>query len=178
MSSSAEWSLIVSAERCLHPQACLQDWYKLFFQAWFGPGHLITDEAAARVWLLYELAGALNYDDPLWQPIGTDYGRVHLGAWKMRGVSVDVLLQGFVASAGKPPLGSLAAWKELWLKVTVWLMREGLATSQDSTHEVVTAALENGATVHHSKHYHQLYQPHYRVLSVEQWKQIKTRYNL
>ena len=51
-------SIRASIERQMatYPQSTLQDIYKSFYQDRFGPGHMISDTASARNYLMRELS--------------------------------------------------------------------------------------------------------------------------
>ncbi|MCD4828653.1 MAG: hypothetical protein K8R90_04380 [Candidatus Cloacimonetes bacterium] len=178
MKHERQLHLIADVERLLHPEARLQDWCKLFFQARYGPGHMVSDADAAHRMLLGELEDDLNTGEPLWQPIGADYGRLHLGPWKAQGLPTEPLLQAFLSSAAVPVVHDVAAWPADWKPLAQWLMREGFARPDDETRVRVLSLPVESSLIHHSEAYRRLYNPHYRVLFTDNWIQLKMRYNL
>jgi len=175
MWSDAMLREMADLELRLRPELRLQDWCKLFFQAMYGPGHMVSDEQTARQWLARELDSELNLTAPLWQPIGQYYGRLHLGPWKARGLPPETLLRAFIASATVPVSAELAAWPAEWENIARRLLREGYAQPDDETLPTVLPLPAGVTHVHHSRHYRRLYNPHYRVLDMEIWNDINVK---
>ena len=92
------WYLVQQAH--LHPATQAQDLIKQCFQAAFGAGHLIVDEAAARRYLESEFAmvGA-DARQPLYEFIAPDVARVNLAAWMAARFPQDWLFRLFLHSA-------------------------------------------------------------------------------
>ena len=85
-----------------YPALDAQDLVKALYQATFGCGHLIADEAMGRKWLTDEMAQcampAGGQCPPLWEPLG-EYSRVHLLPAREAGLSADTLFSLFALSA-------------------------------------------------------------------------------
>ena len=60
----------VNVQMSLYPEARLQDLYKAFFQAEFGPEHIIADTLSAGRYLDSELL--IPDTDIMYEPIGAD----------------------------------------------------------------------------------------------------------
>ena len=178
MKVSLEFRLAFDTEQRLHPETRLQDWCKLCFQAVHGPGHAISDDEIARRWLWLEMDQDLSLTEPLWQPIGPGYGRLHMGPWKQAGIGAEVLLQAFLRSAREPQANQITCWQSWWADMAEWLTQEGYAAPDDETRPWVLPLPPETGQVHHSQAYHQLYRPHYRVLAVPVWQELKQNYKL
>jgi hypothetical protein len=92
--------LLRHAER--HPLWGLDDLYKLVHQAALGSEHAVTDERAARDWLVRELAGiGPGPDEPLVDPISPDGAIVcvHLRTSARLGLAPERLVQAFLRTA-------------------------------------------------------------------------------
>ena len=64
-----------------YPLSTLQDVYKSFYQEYFGPGHMISDTASVRRYLLHELSEMNGAATPYYyEPTGSQgaYVRVYL----------------------------------------------------------------------------------------------------
>ena len=137
---------IVSAlnkEKQLHPKAEYQDHIKLIYQACFGPGHMIQDEAKSLYHLQQEKLLAKDYETP--QDIGGDYVRVPLSFMIQKDLSLWNHL--FVRSAA-----NAIAQEELFREMMDVISIEPISMEN----------LKQG--VHHSESYRTLYDPHYRVI--------------
>ena len=58
--------MAIERQLAVYPESTLQDVYKAFYQEHFGPEHMITDTAAVRNYLDYELA---HCDDPVFRTV-------------------------------------------------------------------------------------------------------------
>ena len=137
-----------------YPAATLQDVYKTCYQDYFGAEHMISDTAAVRNYLHYELQSCAGTDlqaMPLREPTGFrhHYVRMNLSAVHTGLMTEDELLQLFLEAAGKPAGGkykSHPSWKD--------------ADLQDLLRE----AARRNAAVHHSEPFRNTYNPHYRII--------------
>ncbi|MBR3710948.1 MAG: hypothetical protein IKM99_08310, partial [Bacteroidales bacterium] len=84
-----------------YPESTLQDIYKSFYQEHFGPGHIISDTASARRYLMRELSEMGKTQSPYFEPTGSqgDYVRVYLSAVADSLITAEQLLDAFVRSA-------------------------------------------------------------------------------
>ena len=60
---------LIKSEFELHPKAQLKDYYKLFFQGTFGPGHIISSRSSARKFLQNELEETSIFEERDYQNI-------------------------------------------------------------------------------------------------------------
>ena len=84
-----------------YPESTLQDIYKSFYQEHFGPGHIISDTASARRYLMKELSEMGKTQSPYFEPTGSqgDYVRVYLSAVADSLITAEQLLDAFARSA-------------------------------------------------------------------------------
>ena len=161
-------SVRTAIERLLttYPESTLQDIYKSFYQEHFGPGHIISDTASARRYLMRELSEMGKTQSPYFEPTGSqgDYVRVYLSAVADSLITAEQLMDAFVRSANswREPAVS---WTEKW-EAIVSIIRmnkmelEGFAADLPLLNE----AAQNHQAVHHSRRYNEAYHPHYRIV--------------
>ncbi|MCU0291290.1 MAG: hypothetical protein MUF10_04785 [Thermoanaerobaculaceae bacterium] len=161
------WRRVVAAQLERYPEMQAEDVYKLAHQATFGPAHLITDEAAARRYLLAELGGvAADPAPPLVEPLADNprLVRVNLRPFKAAGGDPEVLLRALVATAASVS-GEAAAMRGR-LDVALEVLRERGRPAEAERLRVLGAALEARGfpAAHHSEAYTRSYRPAYRVV--------------
>ncbi|MDR0940273.1 MAG: TonB-dependent receptor [Mediterranea sp.] len=162
----------VERQLLTHPKSTLKDLYKFFFQDRYGPGHLITDTAAASRYLRQELAvtPTEGYGQPVeaigWQ---NNYYRVHLGVVKRGMVPYDLFLRAFVGSANQAPLTPVPQWREEWRRIEaiVHHLRPTLPQYSQDSLEIESRLAEGQYASHHSAAYNEAYRPHYRIIAKE-----------
>jgi hypothetical protein len=155
---------IAQVEHELHPYANLQDYYKLFFQAYFGQGHFISDNILADDFLQEELDTKSEAYLPLIQDIGNSQGLYRL--------SLELISSGKLSKADflslflKAPelVYNRNTWASNWLLVL------------EKLHDILPVLLVNkelmvcneyillNAQPHHSDCFRLTYHPHYRVM--------------
>ncbi len=149
-----------------YPESTLQDIYKSFYQEHFGPGHIISDTASARRYLMRELSEMGETQSPYFEPPGSqgDYVRVYLSVVSDSLITAEQLLDAFVRSANSRQEPAVS-WMEKW-EVIINIIQankielEGFETDLP----LLTEAARNNQAVHHSRRYNETYHPHYRVV--------------
>ena len=157
-----------SIERQLatYPESTLQDIYKSFYQEHFGPGHIISDTASARRYLMRELSEMGETQSPYFEPTGSqgDYIRVYLSAVADSLITAEQLLDAFVRSANlwqEPTVRWMEKWEAIVSIIQANKMKlEGFETDLP----LLTEAARNSQAVHHSRRYNEAYHPHYRIV--------------
>lgn len=148
-----------------YPASTLQDIYKAFYQEHFGPEHMITDTAAVRNYLNYELD---HCDDQAinlyYEPIGIsgDYVRVYLNAVKDDLITPEQLLWAFLDSA-KPQQQPSLDWPTKWEEIVKVIdeIKPGFGKEE---RDLLRQASHQNQAVHHSPAYNNAYHPHYRIV--------------
>jgi hypothetical protein len=167
---------VLEAQLELYPLLSLRDVYKSFFQDAFGPGHLLCDQEKARADYKEELGAMRSRGRRTVEPCG-------MGVHFCR-VPLDLVLDGileekryfssFLAGASEFSVIDLGVWKEKWCHIleALQLRRESICNfSVDS--EYILKALEIGmCAMSHSGLYRELYDPHYRIFSLEQQQKL------
>jgi hypothetical protein len=160
---------LVGAHVARYPAMRPVDVYKLLYQAAMGNGHLVS-APDALVSLRREIAEAGEGPaEPLFDPISPDgrLGRVHLRAFRARGLAADELAMAFARSA------------ETWLPAPAKLAKfcgclaelAGTRVLPFSVDEVAALVADIEAkgypVVRHSDAYREAYRPAYRVVDRE-----------
>lgn len=155
---------IIHSELVLHPAGTAQDWYKLFFQAVFGPGHAIASAQQASDFLQQELSQSTHFAPWDLQPIGR-YVRVNLGICNTGTITVQELINAFINSVEPPPLDA-PQWQHLWQKIVTRIQHLHPAAGEYDFAETFRWA-ETRQMCSHSTQFRQAYHPHYRVVKRE-----------
>ena len=166
----------IKSELALYPEAHLRDIYKNFFQDAYGPEHLIPDTTHAGQYLNVELQEPIA-DTIKWQAIGpdNDYYRINLQLVKDGVLPRTVLLEAMVESAPLARNPDIKDWEKEWENTLKVIEKMGLNFPEyEKDKKEIEELFANGRYVmHHSEHYLQTYQRHYRILHktvFERWK--------
>ena len=149
-----------------YPESALQDIYKSFYQEHFGPGHIISDTASARRYLMRELSEMGKTQSPYFEPTGSqgDYIRVYLSAVANSLITAERLLDAFIRSANlwQEPA---ASWLDKWEAIVSIIQTNKMEIGNFETDlPLLTEAARNNQAVHHSSRYNEAYHPHYRIV--------------
>ena len=156
----------IERQLATYPESTLQDIYKSFYQEHFGPGHIISDTATARRYLMKELSEMGETQSPYFEPTGSqgDYLRVYLSAVSDSLITAEQLLDAFVRSANlwQEPTVS---WMEKWEAIVSIIQANKIELEGFETDlPLLTEAARNDQAVHHSRRYNEAYHPHYRIV--------------
>ena len=149
-----------------YPESTLQDIYKSFYQEHFGPGHIISDTASARRYLMRELSEMGKTQSPYFEPTGSqgDYIRVYLSAVANSLITAEHLLDAFVRSANSRQEPTVS-WMEKWETIVSIIQANKIELEGFETDlPLLTEAARNNQAVHHSRRYNEAYHPHYRIV--------------
>lgn len=162
---SLQWiDTIFHAELKLHPAGIPQDWYKLFFQAVFGPGHAIHSEQDARDYFIRELQESQQCSAWDIQHLGR-YTRVNIRLCHANKITTAQLFDAFINSVEPPPLDA-PDWQELWHCIVQRIQHLHPAAEKLDFTETCRWA-ETRQMCSHSTCFRQTYHPHYRVVKRE-----------
>ena len=156
----------IERQLATYPESTLQDIYKSFYQEHFGPGHIISDTASARRYLVRELSEMGKIQSPYFETTGSqgDYVRVYLSAVSDSLITAEQLLDAFVRSANlwqEPTI----SWMEKWEAIVSIIQANKIELEGFETDlPLLTEAAQNNQAVHHSRRYNEAYHPHYRIV--------------
>ena len=170
----------IKHELSLYPEERLVDLYKSCFQGYWGPGHLVKDSLSAMNYINYELNEMVECDTTLVYKLGTydRYVRVNLSLVKNGKLPKEEFLLAFLRSANEEKTTSLDKWKEEWKYIISVVEGMDLTfENYEEDKEALNNLLQEGKYVmHHSEIFRQKYFPHYRVISVKEYEQLKQKY--
>ena len=156
----------IEMQLATYPESTLQDIYKSFYQEHFGPGHIISDTASARRYLMRELSEMGKTQSPYYEPTGSqgDYVRVYLSAVSDSLITAEQLLDAFVRSANSWQEPTVS-WMEKWEAIVSIIQANKMEIEGFKTDlPLLTEAARNNQAVHHSHRYNEAYHPHYRIV--------------
>ena len=156
----------IERQLATYPESTLQDIYKSFYQEHFGPGHIISDTASARRFLMKELSEMGETQSPYFEPTGSqgDYVRVYLSAVADSLITAEQLLDAFVRSANSRQEPAVS-WMEKWEAIISIIQANKMEVQGFETDlPLLTEAARNHQAVHHSRRYNEAYHPHYRIV--------------
>ena len=153
----------------IYPRSELKDLYKHFFQDAFGPGHLLSDTAAAGNYLRRELASFDTATGPLAEPTGWQghFYRVNLSVLKEEKVSYERYFDAFVRSISSIKMPPIEDWAQEWKAIEKIISKMPLSLpNYEADKAAIAAQLSQGQYVgHHSEAFEAHYSPHYRIIS-------------
>jgi len=156
----------IEHQMATYPESTFQDIYKSFYQDRFGPGHMITDTASARRYLLRELSEMTDVSAVYYEPAGSEgrYVRVYLSAVADSLITADQLLDAFVRSANTDKVEN-NDWEAEWNCIVGVITKYGIVLNDfDKDVAMLSEASRNRQAVHHSRAYNEAYHPHYRIV--------------
>ena len=156
----------IERQMAAYPESTLQDIYKSFYQDRFGPGHMITDTASARSYLMRELSEMTNTSAVYYEPTGSEgrYVRVYLSTVADGQITADQMLDTFVRSANADK-GETNDWEAEWNCIVGVITKHGIVLNDfDKDVAMLSEASRNRQAVHHSRAYNEAYHPHYRIV--------------
>jgi hypothetical protein len=156
----------IERQMTAYPKSTLQDIYKSFYQDRFGPGHMITDTASARSYLMRELSEMTNTSAVYYEPTGSEgrHVRAYLSAVADSLITAEQLLDAFVRSANTDKRES-KDWEAEWNCIVGVITKHGIVLNDfDKDVAMLNEASRNRQAVHHSRAYNEAYHPHYRIV--------------
>jgi hypothetical protein len=166
----------------LYPASTLQDLYKSFFQDEYGPGHMAPDSAGAAEYLDYELEGMVSRHDYSAVPCGAgiNFYRVPLDLVKDSIIPEGMYLSAFMISAKDFKTPDIEVWKAKWAAILSEIEAMKLQLPDfEQDKAAISEMLSQGETVvHHSPAFIQAYDPHYRIMKLEQWENLNSKFKI
>lgn len=164
-------------EYYLHPRANLIDYYKLFFQAAYGPGHFVPNEEQAWDFLKRELASAESFEQHHFQKIDLyrNFYRVNLKVIKAKLVSPEDFFTGFIKSVESNFEIDISRWKQEWQFIEIVLKKSPLKIQdfEEASSRLNDCLSHGNINLSHSPVYRKEYHPHYRLFSHTEFIKMK-----
>ena len=147
-----------------YPQMRPQDVIKLLYQYEYGPGHMIRDDAMK----LYELMKEWDETEadetmPLYENIGNMMSRVNIA--KAKTMFTPEQINDLFVRTANIHRGSMADFMRDMKTIRRHLSELPVSFTETEYDEYLAWYRSEGyPSVHHSREYHDLYHPHYRVI--------------
>jgi len=161
---------LINSEIKLHPLLEPVDLYKLLYQAFYGPFHIVRDFKQLCLSIYKELWLMDRGYIPTFQRIGPCYARISLSVVK-RDKDQD-LTKARVESLGRWILDSCVLFEDVtddfrsrWHKYGE-CMRKALVSSPKAW-KLADDLAETGELPSHSEIFHERYNPHYRLVNIK-----------
>lgn len=162
-----------------YPESTLQDIYKSFFQDEFGPGHLLNNLDHAREYFDMELEDMVSRGRHESEAVGLgkNFVRVPMDLVKDDLIKDEDFFAAFIESSKDFKKPDLVYWKQRWELIEGVVEKMGLQLPDfDRDKQALRKMLDQGETmVHHSDRYNMAYDPHYRIMSLSMWEQLRAK---
>lgn len=172
--------VLVRRELQSYPKSTLRDIYKGFFQAEYGPGHIIPERQRAEDYLNRELREMTCVDAIGWQALGLDrqYYRVNLCYVLDGTLPVEALLEAFFESANRARMPEIPSWQAEWNRIAAVIgSMEEVPAGYKKDRMAIDSMLGEGRYIgHHSEAYEAAYQPHYRIVERSLFQELREKY--
>lgn len=161
---------VLQTEARLHPLARPVDYYKLLLQSVMGPGHIISDIAAASQSIAIELGSIRSLNPPFVQDIDSGPGFIRLDIGYLLnacGPDASALEQGCMSlakamSRSALSISGIISMQDIWQQFLP--LTQDLVSAEPTEWSEVSAMAAINAIPSHSACYKKAYAPHYRVL--------------
>lgn len=149
------------------PESTLQDVYKLCYQDFFGPAHLLSDETEAENRIKKELFAQPNYKF-VYEPTGYmgNYYRVNVAVVQIGAISFEKYFDAFKRSAEvKNPI-TVEQWTELWAKIVAVAEKlDPQPKNFEADKKFIAEQMGQGNyVIDHSKNFNKTYKFRYRLI--------------
>lgn len=170
----------IESELKYYPEAQLVDLYKNYFQDAYGPGHIVPDTLHAGKYLDWELQQKNWTDTLLYQALGInhDYYRINLNLVKNGSIPRDTMLFALVESAPLARKPTMEDWKKEWSKVLAVIKKDypNIPNLEEDEKRINEVFSKDDVVMHHSNHYVETYNPHYRIVHRSVFLRWKKKY--
>jgi hypothetical protein len=155
-------------EFVLFPKANLIDYYKLFYQGTFGPGHIIKDRKSAYDYLLIELKECSKTEIPFLQDISfiNPYCRVSVEVIEKKMIDIDAYFDLLLESCNVQRILTPIEWNEAWMDIENILFQILPKLNEPENVELIHDNLygDKLPMFRHSELFRDTYLPHYRLI--------------
>jgi len=159
---------LLNFEKEFHPEARIEDYYKIVFQSIFGPGHLVKDYKQMFHFLEEEWDVVIPDESfPFVQDISINVPvfRLSLQKCKAEAVSLQLIADVFFQGSSRFQNPLQEKFPEILVDLAEILVDSKFGFTQGEIEQVLP--LNQGSDFplkHHSWVYRDLYHPHYRVI--------------
>lgn len=169
---------IIKNELDIHPYLELVDLYKLVYQAYYGPSHIVNDPLMVAKNIELEFVNMHNTYSPLFQDIGDQSGYVRISlsilneAYKANPslflTKCDLLAELIIdsCSLAQPDTSMNDVWTQNYATVLKYY------TPSVNEEDCVFKLAASASIPSHSDKYRMHYHPHYRIVYMQNKSQI------
>ena len=158
-----------------YPQATLQDIYKGSFQDVFGPAHILTNKESVTKYIQYEMSQVESYENEDYVPCGWqgNFYQVNLKVIADGRVPMDTFVEAFMASAQGIDTTLTPQFIEdwQWMQQSIRKVVPDLEGFEEDSTLLANLLKEGKYVVHHSQKFNDHYQPHYRIIRKDIFKE-------
>ena len=176
MGQKEELKKVIAWHLQSYPESTLMDLYKSFFQDEYGPGHLLQDTSAAWDYFNRELDAMESRGKYYAEPcgLGIRFIRVPMDLVKDSILDKRRYFTAFLESSRNFSSPDMDVWRKKWEGIlsVVEEMKPGLPHYETDKNEIAEMLNRGAAMVHHSQSYRDAYDPHYRIMTLDQWEQL------
>jgi len=161
--------VIAKTEQFHHPESNLIDYYKLFFQSYYGQGHFISNETEVQHYLDKELLEMKSVYNPVIQDISNQNGmyRVSLDAIKKGILTSEYFLSLFLRKDYIQT--DWHQWSGIWNNISKLLFDLYPLLQCATLIQKCVKVIDNNAIISHSECFRLTYSPHYRVMQLSEY---------
>lgn len=165
----------VNKQLKMYPESTLQDLYKSYFQDIYGPEHLVTDTNAVLNYIDKEITADYNEAYPIYEHCGLNgnFIRVNISNIKEGYLDKENLAYAFIQSANLERKMPIKEFKQSWDEIVQYIIDNNisLANFQQDTAYINKLTAEGRYAWVHSRTFHDIYKPHYRIISKQLFEQ-------
>ncbi len=158
-----------------YPGFAVQDLYKLLFQTILGSDHLLTDAAAAQMWLEQEWESQPpESGEPLFEPVSLDgrLVRLNIRPFKASGADRQTMWLAFYSASHYS--GEKEDFITLWQQSLAWIAQGSIALSAETAYDFDEIQKRGEYPAgRHSQTYRRLYRPAYRLARLDERGHIR-----
>lgn len=161
---------LIKSELCVHPLLEPVDLYKLLYQAMYGPSHIVRDLGQVSLNISSELGQMTTPYEPLYQNIGARYTRISLSVLRLGNIIPDRQLK--IEALSRWILASCSEYAEVSSDfLSCWNSHlstmQSLLSASPEAWDKASALAEAGKIPSHSELFHRHYDPHYRLVRMD-----------
>ena len=166
---------ILALEQSIHPLAEAVDYYKLVYQAYYGPSHMNGDIRVIQSYLLAELKSMDDHYQPMCQDIGDGqaYLRISL-SWLEYGIDAESrasFLSGLIMKSMLESGIDREHWKRSWQSALPLVRNYCEISSSDL--DAIQQLVSSEQIPHHSDAFGAHYNPHYRIIHLNYKQELQ-----
>ena len=154
-----------------YPKSQLRDLYKSFFQDRFGPGHLISNISSADEYLRHELETAKTFKNPYYEYCGYlgNLLRVNLRVLHENLIPYQNYFTAFIKSVNSIKPIPIEEWIKEWEIIRNVIVNDlhldkSLYNFEEDDNDIKELLKKGEYQMSHSKRFDDEYEPHYRII--------------